>query len=533
MPPVSDLSSPSPEIPRNLSQDSGLSRVARGSALNLAGAAISAVCSFALVVVITRGMTRSEAGVFFSVTSIFLVATSIGQLGTDLGLVYFLSRARAIGEHFKIPRYLRSAVIPVLAVSLAMTIAIASLSPTLGRLTNSAHSHDAANYLRTISLFIAPACLATVLLAATRGMGTMRANVAIEQVGRPMIQILLVALAVMVSSRTALGWCWGLPYVASLTAASLWWRSLRPKQPTIGLREPSAGLGRTFWAFTAPRTLASVAQLLMQRIDIVLVGALAGAVQAAVFTASTRFIVAGQMGSFAVSLAVQPPLAAALARHDLDSTRHLFQTSAAWLIGITWPLYLTFCVSGPSLLHVFGHGYGGGSTILLLVTLGMLIGSGCGDVDSVLVMSGRTAWSLANTLLGLAVMIGLDIWLIPLHGGVGAAIGWGGAIAAKNVAGLVQARCAYGLHPFARPMLIMAVLNGACFAGVQSAVRLIPLPETVSLIVALLIAAGAYGMGLWLLRQPLLLDEFRALRRKQTSRPKAPVDGVMQPERAT
>ena len=46
-----------------------LSRVARGSVATLAGAAISAVVGFALTVVITRGLTKTEAGVFFSVTS--------------------------------------------------------------------------------------------------------------------------------------------------------------------------------------------------------------------------------------------------------------------------------------------------------------------------------------------------------------------------------------------------------------------------------------------------------------------------------
>ena len=34
-------------------------------------------------------------------------------------------------------------------------------------------------------------------------------------------------------------------------------------------------------------------------------------------------------------------------------------------------------------------------------------------------------------------MIGIDIWLIPAHGAVGAGVGWGAALVAKNLAGLV------------------------------------------------------------------------------------------------
>ena len=62
-------------------------------------------------------MSRADAGVFFSTTSLFLVATTLGQLGTDLGLVYFLSRSRALQRFGDIGDYLRAALWPVAAVS--------------------------------------------------------------------------------------------------------------------------------------------------------------------------------------------------------------------------------------------------------------------------------------------------------------------------------------------------------------------------------------------------------------------------------
>jgi O-antigen/teichoic acid export membrane protein len=105
-----------------------LSRVARGSAATLAGAAVSAVVGFALTVVITRGLTKSQAGVFFSVTSLFLVAASVGLLGTDLGLVYFLSRARALGQRRAITGYPRTALLPV-CIAAAMSVVIFAAAP--------------------------------------------------------------------------------------------------------------------------------------------------------------------------------------------------------------------------------------------------------------------------------------------------------------------------------------------------------------------------------------------------------------------
>jgi O-antigen/teichoic acid export membrane protein len=274
-------------------------------------------------------------------------------------------------------------------------------------------------------------------------------------------------------------------------------------------------LRRTFWRFTAPRSLASVAQFLMQRIDIVLVGALSGAVEAAIFTAGTRFVVAGQMGRQAVSLAVQPPLAEAIARRDKAGTRRLFQTSAAWLMGVSWPLYLTFCLPGSPLVSIFGHGYGRGSSILVVVSVGMLVATACGDVDNVLIMTGRTTRSLTNMVFALAVMLGLDLWLIPAHGAIGAAVGWGVSSAAKNLLALVQILRSDGLHPFGTATVTMAGVNLACFYGIPVAIGLTPLHGWTQLAIQLVAAAVSYLVALRLFRGPLQLREFRTLRRRR------------------
>lgn len=516
-PPASALgtNSPAGELARDRPSD--LSRVARGSAANLLGAVVSALCAFALAVVVTRGMDKAAAGIFFSVTSLFFVATSIGQLGTDAGLVYFLSRARKQGRQDLIDDYLKAALRPVLTTAVIMTLLMFVLAPQLGQLTNPHHGDQAATYLRVLAVFIVPSAAETVLLSATRGLGTMRANVVVEQIGRQCAQVLFVALAVFLAAgagNVAVAWSWSVPYVIAGIAAAFWWRRLRTRFVRPGVAGGSP-VGRPFWRFTAPRSLASVAQLLMQRIDIVLVGAIAGPVQAAIFTAATRFVVAGQFGRNAISLAVQPPLAEALAHRDKSAAHDLFRTSAAWLLGITWPLYLTFCIPGSALLAIFGEGYGSGARILLLVSLGMLVATACGDVDSVLIMSGRTSWSLTNMVVGLTVMIGLDLWLIPGHGGVGAAIGWGAAMAVKNTSALVQVWIAYRFNPFGRATLTMAALNLGCFAAVPLLLKLVPAPAWVTLLAGLAIGAAAYLAGLWVLRRPLELDQFRSMRRRR------------------
>lgn len=491
----------------------GLGKVVRGSALNLMGGVVSALCSFALVAVIARGTDRVSAGVLFSVTSLFLVVTSLGQLGTNVGLVYFLSRARALDSRHLIGAYLRAGLRPVLFVGVAASVLIYVFAPQLGRLTSSANAELAADFLRVLALFITPACLSTAVLAATRGLGTMRPYVLIEQAGRHLLQIALVAGALILPAATAIVWGWALPYAGAFAAAVIWLLVLR-RRDAQAHGESTTGTMRQFWRFTTPRALSSVILLLIQRVDIVLVGALAGAIQAAVFTASTRFAIAGQMAPLAVGLAIQPALAAAFARSDHRGGLHVFQSATTWVMGATWPLMLTFCVNATTLLALFGSGYGAGAATLTIVAVSLMIGSACGDIDSALTMSGRSLASLGNAALALAVMVCVDFLLIPDHGSLGAAFGWAAAVVVRNLVGLAQVRVHLRLHPFSWPVATMAMLSATSFGGIELAAQALPLSGPMRLIIGVVAATATYLIGLWLLRGPLRLNELRSLRRR-------------------
>lgn len=481
--------------------------------MNLAGAVVMAVATFGLTVAVTRGLTKSEAGVFFSATSLFLIATSIGQLGTDTGLVYFISRCRALGTPELIKSYLRAAVRPVLVTAVVTGGAIFTTAPQLAEVTNPEHVEQATAYLRILAVFIPLAGLENVALAATRGLGTMRPNAIIEQLGRPTLQLLLVVLVVLVPATDLIGWAWGFAYAPAAVVAWIWWRRLHTRFSTGTVSASQPSKAGEFWRFSGPRSLASLAQLSMQRLDIVLVGALAGATEAAVYAAATRFIVAGQMGRNAVSLAIQPQLAEALARRDHAGANHLFQTSAAWLMSVTWPLFLTFALFGSSILEIFGGGYGAGTAVLLLLSLSMLVATGCGDVDTVLIMAGRTSWSLGNMLLALAVNLGLDLWLIPGYGVLGAAIGWAAAIVTKNVAALIQVTIALRLHPFGNATACIGLLSLVTFAAVPALARLTLGTTWIALLVGLAVGTTCYATALWFLRKTLELDSLLSVRR--------------------
>lgn len=496
--------SPSNEV------DVTMRRIARGSVANLAGTSVTVLANFALTITVTRGLSQARAGVFFSITSLFMIAAVAGQLGTNTGLVYFISRCRALGTPQLISGYLRAAVRPVMLIATSAGVGLFVLAPEVAALTNSAHVGEATGYLRVLALFIPLAVLENVALAATRGLGTMRVTALLELTGRPVLQLMLVTAIMVIPGRGFLGLAWAFGYAPAAVVAWFWWRRLRPSR---GLAAHSAEpRGEGFWRFTAPRAMTSVVQIAMQRLDIILVGALAGAVQAAVYTAATRFVVAGQMGANAISLAAQPKLSETLARGEHKAVQEIYQTSTAWLMLVTWPLYLMFTLFGAQLMQVFGKDYGVGSDVLALVSLAMLVSTGCGMVDMVLSMAGHTSWSLANAVLALAIQVGLDIWLIPAHGARGAAMGWAAAIVVRNAAALTQVAITLRLHPFGRMTLACAAINLVAFAAVPRAARFVLHSSGSALVVGVVVGAIVYAVAVWYLRGPLQLRALSALR---------------------
>lgn len=495
----------------------GMRRMARGVTANLIGVAVTAVAAFGLTVAVTRSLPKADAGIFFATTSLFLLANAVGQLGTQTGLVYFLPRARAHGQAGLITSYLRIALRPVVALAVLMSVVMLVTAPQLGELINEEHAGTTADYLRVLALFIPFAAFEMVVLAGTRGLGTMRPYATLELISRPLIQLALVIVVAATGSNVALGAAWGLPYVLAAVLGWLWWRRLMTEMRTPTTTEPAPHLRRDFWKFSGPRALTSVAQIIMQRFDIVLVAALASAGEAAVYAAATRFVVVGQFGNNAISLAAQPKMAESLALEQHDEAQHIYRIATAWLMVLTWPLYLTLLLFGPVLLRVFGEGYSAGTSVLALLALAMLLSTACGMVEMVLSMAGKTMWNLLNMIAALTVQLVLDVLLIPDHGVLGAAIGWSAAIVVRNISALVQVMLAFRLHPVGKPFVLAASLaTGACLVPFL-VVRLLLGTTVPALALALVVSGVLYCGGLWKLRRPLELGSLVAVRRRRAN----------------
>ncbi|WP_433793429.1 lipopolysaccharide biosynthesis protein [Actinoplanes sp. CA-252034] len=480
---------------------------ARGGLANMAGSALAGGAGVVVTWIAARVLGPEQAGALFAATAAFVLVGGLAKLGTHTGLVYWPARLRATGRDHLLGACLRAGLPPVAVFSVLLAAAMWLAAPWIAHLTAGRAPHVIAEHttgLRVLAVFVPLQALTDVLLTVTRGYRSMRPTVLLDRILRSVLQLLAVGAAGVASmwaaaSLPVFAFAWAAPYLpvvilAGFAARTAYRRGLVVAEIT---RTERRRLRRDFWIFTGPRAVAAVAQLALQRVDVLLVAALGGLAPAAVYAVAGRFVVLIQFANQGLSQSVQPRLAEALSTGDHAAAKRLYQIATGWLVLVTWPVCLLVIAFAPRYLRLFGEGYAAGVPVVLVLASAMLVATGCGMVDMVLAMAGRTSANLGNVLIALAVTVGLDVLLIPHWGAIGAAIGLAGAMVVNNLLPLAQVYRSTRLHPFGAGTLRAAALAIGCFGFVV----LVP--------AAVVAAVPAYAAGAWLLRGPLMLGAFR------------------------
>lgn len=529
----------------------GLRDIARGGALNLAGALVSAVTTIGVTLIITRHFSKPVAGAFFAATSVFIIVSAVAGLGSSNGVVYFVARLRSLDDRGRIPAMLRAAFRPAACVAVlsAVLVAVAARPLAWGLLGGHARPgvsiQSVAEALRAMAIALPFAALLDTFLGVARGYRDMRPTVIIDRLGRSSGQLIGVIIAVATGGAALLAPLWAAAYVPATIAAWLWLRHIRRREglgkgPDVSqaqaggrasTRRAAARAPREFWRFTAPRSLATMAQIVIQRLDIVLVGIMRGPAEAAIYTAATRFLIVGQLGNAAISLAAQPRFTELFAVGASREANRIYQVTTGWLITVTWPIYLLAIVYGSQILTVFGHSYRAGTPVMIILAASMLVATASGQVDMVLTTTGRSSWSLANGATALAVNVSLDLILIPRYGITGAAIGWAAAIGVTNLVPLSQVAVVARLHPFGRGTLAACCIATISFCVIPIGFRALTSDHAAGAIAAVGAGCLVYAAGLWILRDALQLPGISGQgthRRKPAfrRRPSGPTIGV-------
>jgi O-antigen/teichoic acid export membrane protein len=187
-------------------------------------------------------------------------------------------------------------------------------------------------------------------------------------------------------------------------------------------------------------------QVLMGRMDVILLGALRGTSEAGVYSVALRVATLITFGLDAVLVIASPLISELHAKQRKEDLQHAIRLIAWGMLAYALPVFLGIAGGGWWLLSIFGEGFTAGRWTLTILAGGQLVDALCGPVNAVLMMTGHAGTS-ARILTATALLnLVLNLALVPWLGMEGAAIAAAGTKMTWNVILCVYVRKTLGLR---------------------------------------------------------------------------------------
>lgn len=479
------------------------SAATRGGLINGAASILGTALSFLLVFVVSQGYGVDNTGVFFGAVAAFMIVATAMKLGVETAFVLLIAQLRSRGESHLVPAVLRVGLAPVIGASVIAAAVLYFVAPGVGDLfTEPERSDDFAAILRVLSLFVPAWAGSLTLLGATRGSGTMTPTAIGLQVVQPALQIGLVIIASTADwSLQTLAWCWAAPLVVTAAFAAVALAQRIDFDGAKATNDQRDALRSELWSFAVPRGAAGTLQMALDRVGILLVGALAPAAIAGQWAAISRLIGVAQRVFHSIGQALNPRISALAVRSDWTGVSAAVARITQWTVLVLGPALLGLVVFPKAALSLFGDDFIDGATGLVVAAVAVAAATLFAHADNVLLMSGRSRTALINTAAALVISVVLYLVLVPPFELVGAALALAGGIAVYRGTAAFQIWKAFGVASFDRSALRAAML-AVIAVGIPLVVARVVWSD--SLVVA--VAAGvcgvaAYGLGVVMLRE--------------------------------
>jgi O-antigen/teichoic acid export membrane protein len=233
-------------------------------------------------------------------------------------------------------------------------------------------------------------------------------------------------------------------------------RLLRRVDPAV----PRCARLRELLSFSLLSWGASLASSGLVWADTLLIGALRSSAEVGVYNVATRLVSLATFVMPAINGALGPRIANLHHRGESESLRRAYAVATSWILRLSLPGFVALLAFPDELLRLFGRGFLEGAAVTAVLAVGKLIDAGTGPCGLMLNMSGRPLWSTVANLAALLLNVLLNLWLIPAHGILGAAVAWALALGTVNLARVVQVWWVMRMLPFDLGVL-KGVLAGA------------------------------------------------------------------------
>jgi len=422
----------------------------RGSSLLLVGRLFSVALDFATQVLIVRYLSKGDYGAFAYALSIVSVGSSLIVFGLDKSVARFVPIYQEKHDYSKLFGTIALMISTILSLSLAIILLFYGLQ---GLIAQSLINDRQAVLMLLILIFLAPIQAIDSLIGGMFNIfASPRAIFFRRHVLGPGLQLMVVILLVLRHSDVyflAVGYLAAGIVAVSVNGIVLF-ELLRKQQLFRHLDIHSMQMPtREIFSFTTPLLISDLLVVLRGSLAVLLLEYFQSTTGVADFRAvlplARQNMVVLQNFTFLFT-----PLAARMfARDDYEGVNNLYWQTAIWIAVLSFPIFaVTFSISQPLTILLFGYRYANSAAILALLALGHYFNAALGFNGLTLRVFGKVRYIFIVDLISALANVGLNLLLIPLYGAMGAAVGICVMMIVQNIFYQFGLRAIDGLHLF-------------------------------------------------------------------------------------
>jgi O-antigen/teichoic acid export membrane protein len=452
-PPVPDAPTGSSEgaAPPKLTFQTEMGRIFQQSGIVFAGTIFTAALGYVFKVYLARVLGAEALGMYALGLTLISFLGMVSVLGLPESAVRFVAQYVATRRFDALRSLLWNGSWILTAVNLVLAALLLEAGPWVVR--RFYHSPQLARYLPLFALIM--------LIGVLNGFFE-KVLAGYKEVGRRTMITRFVASPVTIAVTVpliALGGGLGGYLVAQVVSAalvlglliSLVWRLTPVEARSLDITKP--WIEGQVWSFSAAMMSVGLMAFVIAQTDRVALGFYRGAHAVGIYAVASALVAYEPIILQSVNQIFAPVIADIHTRGEHALLGRLFQTLTKWMLGLTLPLAIVMILYARPIMRIFGHDFESGWPILVIGTCGQLVNCGVGSVGYLLLMSGNQRRLIRVQAVMAVVMVVLSVKLIPVWGGLGAALAAAITNVGMNAWNLVEVRRALKLSPYNRTYL--------------------------------------------------------------------------------
>ena len=473
-------------------------KIAKESTISFVGIGYGQFVRYLFTALLARLVGVQYLGIYSLGNSITNIAGVLSKVGTDVGLMRYVSRRDIEKDRESIKMNIRSVLKMGLVFSIIIMLAQILLSKWL--VENVFHESSLLRIVLIVyALSIPFTAIMMIATFATQGFQLLKYKVFVEYILNPTVLIVsMIFMYFAFSSELAIILPTLLTGIIGFIVANYFIKKI------IGvniLNIGNIGFNKEILIYSLPIMFTMILGSLLHWMDILMLGYFTSTETVGLYHPAVR--TAGLQQSILIAFAgiFAPMFSKYFAQDNFTGMHYIYKLVTRWILTLVIPVFILIILFSTKIMLLFGADFIQSSEALIILSIGTSIFAIFGVSSTALVVSGYQKLNLVNALVATILNICLNIILIPKYGIVGAAWATVSSMTFIAMARIIETRIFLKINPF-NIKVLKPILAGILTYGILQYIKpnLMAYHTIITLMLSIIIILVIYGVLLLLFK---------------------------------